>query len=103
MRRVLLLREEAEHDIIETTDFYHARSAAAGERFRSNVIECFSRIAAYPLSYALASETMRAAPVRGYPYRIMYEVHPSEIQVVGVMHHRRCPRSWPHGSGTPER
>ena len=80
----------------ETTLWYHAITLGLGDDFAIELRATVERIRANPLLYAMHSATFRIAPLRRFPYGVMYEDQPDRIWVAAVMHHSRKPGYWSH-------
>jgi plasmid stabilization system protein ParE len=90
----LILRPEAESELIEALDWYEARGPGLGAEFFRCVESTFSRIGRNPESYPVIHRDTRMALVRRFPYLVLYRVRNEEIVVVAVFHAKRDPKSW---------
>jgi plasmid stabilization system protein ParE len=90
----LIVRPEAEEELIEAIDWYEARSSGLGGDFLRCVDACFQRILRFPEAYPIVHRSTRMAVVRRFPYLVLYRFTGSSIAVVAVFHAKRDPRIW---------
>jgi plasmid stabilization system protein ParE len=90
----LIVRPEAEDELVEAIDWYEARSPGLGGELLRCVDACFLRIQRYPEAYPVAHRMTRMALVRRFPYLVLYRVMGDIISVVAVFHAKRDPKIW---------
>lgn len=90
-------------DISAGIDWYEARSAGLGERFRSAVDARFDDIASAPEVFTRAFDDLdyRFARIRKFPYLILYRVRSEFVNVLGVFHSASDPAKWRRRAGEP--
>jgi plasmid stabilization system protein ParE len=93
----LILRPEAEEELIEAIDWYEARAPGLGADLFRCVEASLGRISRHPEAYPLVHRGTRMATVRRFPYLVLYRVQQKEIVVVAVFHAKRDPKSWKRG------
>jgi plasmid stabilization system protein ParE len=90
----ILFRSEVEVEITEAAEWYEARGRGLG----ADLVRAFdaelSSIDRNPLRYRRIHGEARRAPLRRFPYGIIYTVTGDEILVVACIHVRRDPESW---------
>jgi plasmid stabilization system protein ParE len=91
---VLIIRPEAENELIDAIDWYEARGPGMGAELLRCVEASFSRIVRHPESYPVIHRGTRMATVRRFPYLVLYRVRNEEIIVVAVFHAKRDPKFW---------
>jgi plasmid stabilization system protein ParE len=89
----LIIRPEAEADLVQAAEFYGRVGHA--ERFEACVDAALARIAAGPLHYQIVYEDVRRILVRRYPYAIFYVAEDVRVVVLGVLRQNRDPAAWP--------
>lgn len=94
MTERLILRPEAESDLIEARDWYRNLSKRLEMEFVSVVEELFDRILAMPQLYAVEYKSVRRARTRRFPYIIYYRITNDVIEVLAVLHGSRHPSNW---------
>ena len=62
--------------------------------FEEEIDKAFSLISERPELYQTVQSTVRRAPVRKFPFAVFYRVLPEWIEVIGVVHQARDPRTW---------
>lgn len=89
---ILVLRREAEADILEAFRWYESKRPGLGHAFVNVVDDAFERLAEAPTSFPLAYRDLRRLVLRRFPYVVYFRAVEDSIQVFGVMHGRRDPR-----------
>ena len=97
---------EAERDIIDASDYYDQLQADLGDDFVTEARNAIARVTAQPRLYGQVSPPVRGrdvreAPVRQFPYKVVYEVTATEVIIVAVVHVRRDRRRWRPRLSTP--
>ena len=90
----LVLRPQAEAELLGARDWYEEQRVGLGEAFAMQVDSVLARIVQAPLAYPRVQGETRRALVRRFPYAIYFHARPDEIVVLGVIHGRRHPRRW---------
>ena len=90
----VVLRLEALADFDEAFDWYVRQRRGLGLEFDTCVHETFDRISRTPELYAKILHDARRAPVRRFPYSVIYKVEPDRVVVIAVFHGRRDPKVW---------
>ena len=90
----LILRPEAEDELLEAIDWYEARCPGLGSEFYRCVDTCFEQILRQPAMYPLVHRDLRMGIVRRFPYLVFYRVAEDRIHVVAVFHPKRDPKIW---------
>ena len=85
MNLPLVLRPEAEGDILAGKDWYENQRAGLGSRFSDRVAELIDRIALFPMMYAVGDFGVRVAQVRKFPYLVYYRVLADHVEVLAVL------------------
>jgi toxin ParE1/3/4 len=86
---ILVLRREAEADILEAFRWYESRRPGLGRAFVDVVDEAFERLTEAPSSFPVAYRDLRRFVLLRFPYVVYYRLAEDAIQVFGVMHGRR--------------
>jgi plasmid stabilization system protein ParE len=90
----LVLRPQAEAELLDARDWYEEQRAGLGGDFATEVDMVLARIVQAPLAYPRVQGETRRALVRRFPYAIYFHATSDEIVVLGVIHGRRHPRRW---------
>jgi plasmid stabilization system protein ParE len=90
----LIVREQAECDMVEARDWYEGHREGLGGEFLTAVVDVFDRIRDSPESYAMEYRGVRPARLRRFPYIVYYRIVRDSIEVLAVLHGRRHPRAW---------
>jgi plasmid stabilization system protein ParE len=82
-------------DFDEAADWYCAEDPDLKPQFIEAVNKNFARILSSPLSFPIVSGTqVRQAPVKRFPYVILFSIRPDYIWVYSIFHARRNPITW---------
>jgi plasmid stabilization system protein ParE len=90
----LIIRPEAEAELVEAIDWYEVRSPGLGCDFLRCVDACLERILRNPDGFPLVHRSTRMAVVRRFPYLVLYRTMENAISVIAVFHAKRNPRIW---------
>ena len=84
----------AKQELSEAADYYEAEAAGLGARFVNGVESTVADLLEYPHSAPVIRGTIRARPLRHFPYRLLYRAFEDEIRILAVMHQKRRPFYW---------
>jgi len=84
----------ADEELLEATDWYLQRSAAAAEGFVREIEQALSRIAEAPERYPLTRRGRRRFVLVNYPDDVVYRLKEVEIEIIAIAHHARRPAYW---------
>lgn len=90
----IVLRPEAQDDLLEARDWYDQQRAGLGNAFAAAVEQTLARIESMPELYGVALKDVRRGPLRRFPYVVYYRVLADRIEVIAVLHGSRNPRIW---------
>ena len=96
MSHRLVVRPEAESDIVEAALWYEEQRSGLGFEFIAEVRATVDRVAETPTAYRLMRRKpeVRRVLLRRFPYRLFYIAQSSEVIVFAVLHARRRERAW---------
>ncbi|MGQ0466864.1 MAG: type II toxin-antitoxin system RelE/ParE family toxin [Sporichthyaceae bacterium] len=91
--------DEASDELVVAATWYEDQHPGLGDRFLAAVQASLAHIGDWPEAAPLVGvpfddAAVRSAPVRRYPYRIVYVVSDESIRVVAVAHKRRESLYW---------
>jgi plasmid stabilization system protein ParE len=90
----LIIRPEAEQDMLEGRDWYEGQRQGLGAEFLTAVEEVFDLIREMPELYPPEYKSVRRAGVTRFPYVVYYRLVGEDIEVIAVQHGSRNPRRW---------
>jgi len=92
----LIVRPEAEEDILDAALWYEGREAGLGLELTSEIHAAIERALEKPFAYLLLRKHphVRRVLARRFPYRIFYIVGPDAIIVFAVVHAAQDERHW---------
>ena len=90
----LILRQEAERDLIEAYKWYEEKVPGLGTDFLAVIERALESIQQNPARFPIIYRNVRRALMRRFPYGIFYFLEGENIIVLGVMHTARNPAKW---------
>ena len=95
MKYCLIIKEEANREIIDSYLYYESKSKGLGEKFLENLEIYFERIQEYPKHYQIKRKPYREVFLKNFPFLIIYEIIENDIVVYAVFHSSRNPNNKP--------
>lgn len=86
---ILVLRDEAEADILEAFRWYESKRVGLGDDFVGEVDAAFDRALEAPQSFPIVYRTLRRIVLRRFPYLVYFRHETDAVQVFAVLHGRR--------------
>jgi toxin ParE1/3/4 len=98
MNRRLIVRPEAEADIIDGAGWYDSREPGLGLEFISEIGSAILRALKSPESFTRVRRNppVRRVLIRRFPYRVFFIVRTDAIVVFAVLHAAQHDRIWKH-------
>lgn len=93
IERVRLTRH-ATKDMREARQWYDACRNKWGNVFLRRVRECMRAIQEMPRRFPPVHGEIRRAPVRQFPYGLIYGYSATEVTIYAVFHSARDPQKW---------
>jgi plasmid stabilization system protein ParE len=90
----LVLRPQAETELLDARDWYEAQRPGLGEAFATEIDQALARIVEAPLAFPRVHGETGRALLRRFPYAIYFHAMPDEVVVLAVIHGRRHPGRW---------
>jgi plasmid stabilization system protein ParE len=90
----LILRQEAERDLVEAYKWYEEKVPGLGTDFLAVIERALESIQENPTRFPVIYRNVRRALMRRFPYGIFYFLEGETIIVIGVMHTARNPAKW---------
>ena len=94
MTKRLVIRSDAHADMAEAAVWYEQQGAGLGHDFLAKVDSVFRLISKNPTIFPITHRQARLAPLKRFPYIVIYRVFAEHISVVAVLHGARDPASW---------
>ncbi len=96
MNRRLIVRPEAESDIVEAAVWYESREAGLGFEVVSEIRAASQRAVEYPRAQPLLRKhpEVRRVLAKRFPYRIFYIVRSDAVVVFAALHAARHDLKW---------
>ena len=94
MSRRLIIRPEAEGEIVDAFDWYGSRVPGLGADFLLSVDAIMNAILRNPQHYPRVHRIVRRALMRRFPYEVFFVEDDERVVVVSVFHAKRNPKRW---------
>ena len=96
MKRHLIIRPEAEVDIMNAVLWYEQRKRGLGNEVMSEIRSAIKRALVNPQAFLRIRDSPRVQRVlvRRFPYRIFYILRAATLIVFAVIHAARNPSNW---------
>jgi len=96
MSRRLIIRPEAEADIMKAAVWYEDRERGLGLEVTSSIHAAIDRALKDPEAFPQLRESpqVRRVLAQRFPYRVFYIVRPDALVVFAVLHAARHERHW---------
>jgi len=91
----LIIRGEAELEIIEATKYYETKQTGLGKRFLTHLQTYLDRIQSYPEHFYIKRNPFREAFMKKFPYLIIYELTENTVIVFSVFNTWQSPQKKP--------
>ncbi|HEY9184680.1 MAG TPA: type II toxin-antitoxin system RelE/ParE family toxin [Salegentibacter sp.] len=89
----LIIKEEAQLEIIEAFLYYEEKKVGLGGSFLDHLDSYFKWIKNYPFHFSEKRKPFREAVIKRFPYLIIYEVLENEVIVYSVFNTWQNPKS----------
>ncbi len=94
MKYTLIVKPEAELDILKSAQWYENKQENLGSRFLDLVSDKTHLVIDNPLHYQIRYKTTRLALVDHFPYAIHFLVEEDRIIILAVLGTRENPQKW---------
>lgn len=82
----LIVKDAAYKMLDEAYWWYEEQLAGLGERFLSEVDDCFEKLRKNPLYYTKINEYYRRIVPKSFPYKIVFEVAEKTVIIYAIFH-----------------
>ena len=90
----LIIRPEAEAEMIDAFDWYEERVSGLGSEFLLAVDAAFRDMLHNPCQYPFVHKKIRRVLLRRFPYEVFFVTEANRVVVIAVFHAKRNPRRW---------
>ncbi len=94
MKRELILRQEAEQDLVEAHAWYEERVPGLGAEFLAAVEQTLEYIQGNPDRFPLIYREVHRALISRFPYGVFFVFNDQRISILAIMHAAREPGKW---------
>ena len=90
----ILFTPAARADLVDAVRWYDANATQVVPHFRDALRATVARIGESPKQFAPAPNDTRRAPLRRFPYIVVFRERGEAVFVVAIFHTSRDPRKW---------
>ncbi len=90
----LIIRPQAEADVLEAFRWYNEQVPGLGQEFLAELDRALKSIVEHPEANRKLYREFRRDLTRRFPYSVFYAIHGGRIVVFAVLHAARDPRLW---------
>ncbi len=90
----MILRQEAERDLVEAHAWYEERVPGLGAEFLAVVEQTLEYMQENPDRFPLIYREVIRALIRRFPYGVFFVFNDQRISVLAIMHTAREPGKW---------
>jgi plasmid stabilization system protein ParE len=90
----VVLRPEAEADLLAARAWYEQERSELAEAFSDSFEAMIARLEAMPELYPVVLKNVRRVKLQRFPYLVYYRVLSDRVEVMGALHVSRDPRLW---------
>lgn len=94
MKYEIIIRPEAESDLLDTVNWYEEKLKGLGANFLLNIEAAIESIIRTLEAFTPIYKNTRRALVRKFPFGIHYLIEKEKIVVLAIFHARRNPKEW---------
>lgn len=94
MKYTLVIKPEAELDMLKSAQWYEEKQKNLGVRFLDEVGDKLYSVVGNPLQYQVRYKATRLALVAHFPYAVHFVVEGEKIIVLAVLGTRENPEKW---------
>ena len=91
---LVVLRPEAEHELLEAQAWYESKALGLGFEFARAADVAVASALRNPFGHLRFEEEFRRVLFRKFPYALVYLPSPDELLVVSFFHQHREPGVW---------
>jgi len=84
----------AETELADAAAWYEEQGPGLGADFFDAFDAALAAIRRNPFQYQIVEEEIRRAPLRRFPYSVMYAVSDDELLILSCFHGHRDPARW---------
>ncbi len=84
----------AKAEFFDAVEYYGSINRELALAYIAAVEQAIAYIRQYPEGSPKIGETIRRKLVYGFPYGLLYAIHPDRIRILAVMNQRRRPFYW---------
>jgi toxin ParE1/3/4 len=94
MKRRIAFRPEALLEMEEAIDWYETRGKGLGSEFLRAFEAVLARIDRHSELYPIVHGPARRAPIRRFPYNVIYFADSEQLLIIACFHTSRNPKQW---------
>lgn len=95
MKRTLIIKPEVYSEADRVAYEYEKLTPGTGRRFDLSVVRLFEKIEFMPMMFGKRSRSVRIAPIRKFPFALLYVVTKRTVEIFALIPARSNPTNWP--------
>jgi plasmid stabilization system protein ParE len=96
----VVYRRRVGEDLAAAHAWYEGQRTGLGEEFLARINASFDAIEQFPGRFAVVHGEVRRAFVSRFPYAVFFQVEPSRVVILTVLHTARDSKLWPRSGRT---
>lgn len=85
----IIFKEDVNEEIANVYDWYERKKPNLGEHFLDCMDAAIAALQKNPKYYSFIHQSKRKIVVKGFPYKIIYEIFEEEIMIYGLKHFKQ--------------
>jgi plasmid stabilization system protein ParE len=85
----IIFKEDVSEEIANVYEWYEKKQPNLGEHFLDCMDKALALIQKNPKYFSFIHNSKRRIVVKGFPYKIIYEIFESEIMIYGLKHFKQ--------------
>ena len=95
MSRRLVVLPQAAAEVNDAAAWYERQNPSSAIKFNEAFRVALTRLGENPFQYQVVQDEVRRAPLRRFPYGLLYVVEEEAVVVLSCFHASRDPAQWP--------
>jgi plasmid stabilization system protein ParE len=92
--RALVVRAEAEQEIITAAEWHESRGSGLAAEFLRSIDAALAAVERAPLQHGEVLPGFRRCLLKRFPYSLIFSVSDQDVVVLACTHWRQNPRRW---------
>ncbi len=89
----IVFTSKSEEELIEAAFYYESQQKGLGYRFRDSIFLIINSIENNPFLFQRKYKQYREAPLKEFPFIVIYKIYTNEIIISAIFHTKRKPKN----------